>query len=114
MPEHSAVPLPPVIQGGMGVAVSSWPLARAVAAAGQLGVVSGTALDAVLARRLQDGDPAVKARLYNLGYGTHDTENWNDDTFSGNLKQFQKDQSLQESGSVDSQTESKLKEVYGS
>ena len=63
---------------------------------------------------LQDGDPAVKTRLYNLGYGTPDTETWDDDTFSGNLKQFQKDQSLQESGSVDSQTESKLKEVYGS
>lgn len=45
-----------VIQGGMGVAVSSWRLASAVARAGQLGVVSGTALDLVLARRLQDGD----------------------------------------------------------
>ena len=40
----------------MGVAVSSWRLARAVARTGQLGVVSGTALDVVLARRLQDGD----------------------------------------------------------
>ena len=40
----------------MGVAVSSWRLARAVAQTGQLGVVSGTALDVVLARRLQDGD----------------------------------------------------------
>ena len=48
--------LPIVIQGGMGVAVSSWRLARAVSRAGQLGVVSGTALDVVLARRLQDGD----------------------------------------------------------
>lgn len=49
--------LPPaVIQGGMGIAVSSWPLARAVAMAGQLGVVSGTALDSVIARRLQDGE----------------------------------------------------------
>ncbi|MEQ1822160.1 MAG: nitronate monooxygenase [Fimbriimonadaceae bacterium] len=47
---------PLVIQGGMGVAVSSWPLARAVSLRGQLGVVSGTALDAVLARRLQLGD----------------------------------------------------------
>jgi len=46
----------------MGVAVSSWPLARAVAETGQLGVVSGTALDAVLARRLQDGDPGGHAR----------------------------------------------------
>ena len=49
--------LPTIIQGGMGVAVSSWQLARAVAKCGQLGVVSGTAIDSVLARRLQDGDP---------------------------------------------------------
>ncbi len=48
--------VPVVIQGGMGVGVSSWQMAREVSAAGQLGVVSGTALDAVLARRLQDGD----------------------------------------------------------
>ncbi|MBI5363120.1 MAG: nitronate monooxygenase [Planctomycetes bacterium] len=41
----------------MGVGVSSWRLARAVASAGQLGVVSGTALDGVFARRLQLGDP---------------------------------------------------------
>ena len=54
--------LPIVIQGGMGVAVSSWPLARAVALTGQLGVVSGTALDVVLARRLQDGDPGGHLR----------------------------------------------------
>ncbi|MEK7410932.1 MAG: nitronate monooxygenase [Actinomycetota bacterium] len=40
----------------MGVAVSSWRLARAVSQTGQLGVVSGTALDTVVARRLQDGD----------------------------------------------------------
>ncbi|MEY2634608.1 MAG: hypothetical protein RIS75_548 [Actinomycetota bacterium] len=48
--------LPTIIQGGMGVAVSSWHLAKTVAKAGQLGVVSGTALDVVVARRLQDGD----------------------------------------------------------
>lgn len=48
--------LPQVIQGGMGVGVSSWRLARSVSQAGGLGVVSGTALDLVLARRLQDGD----------------------------------------------------------
>ncbi|MGZ6839303.1 MAG: nitronate monooxygenase [Frankiaceae bacterium] len=40
----------------MGVAVSSWQMARAVSQTGQLGVVSGTALDSVVARRLQDGD----------------------------------------------------------
>ena len=49
--------LPSIIQGGMGVQVSSWQLAAAVCRAGGLGVVSGTALDLVLARRLQDGDP---------------------------------------------------------
>jgi len=48
--------MPQIIQGGMGAGVSGWPLARAVAAKGQLGVVSGTALDAILARRLQVGD----------------------------------------------------------
>ena len=48
---------PVVIQGGMGIAVSSWQLARSVSRSGQLGVVSGTALDAVVARKLQDGDP---------------------------------------------------------
>src|SRR5665647_656636 len=48
--------LPTIIQGGMGVAVSNWKLARAVSMRGQLGVVSGTALDTVFVRRLQDGD----------------------------------------------------------
>lgn len=54
--------LPVVIQGGMGVAVSSWELAREVSMSGQLGVVSGTAMDAVLSRRLQDGDPGGHMR----------------------------------------------------
>ncbi len=45
-----------IIQGGMGVAVSNWKLARAVSLRGQLGVISGTALDTVFMRRLQDGD----------------------------------------------------------
>jgi nitronate monooxygenase len=48
---------PCIIQGGMGVSVSSWRLAKAVSRLGQMGVVSGTALDAVIARRLQLGDP---------------------------------------------------------
>jgi nitronate monooxygenase len=49
-------PLPRIIQGGMGVGVSDWRLANAVSRVGQLGVVSGTAIDAVLVRRLQMGD----------------------------------------------------------
>jgi len=54
--------LPTIIQGGMGVAVSGWELARAVCQAGELGVVSGTALDVVCARRLQAGDPGGHMR----------------------------------------------------
>ncbi|GAA2874746.1 nitronate monooxygenase [Streptosporangium fragile] len=42
--------------------MSGWRLARAVARTGQLGVVSGTALDLVLARRLQHGDPGGHLR----------------------------------------------------
>ncbi|NTV64563.1 MAG: nitronate monooxygenase [Oscillochloris sp.] len=48
--------LPVIIQGGMGAGVSDWRLANAVSRQGQLGVVSGTALDTILVRRLQDGD----------------------------------------------------------
>jgi nitronate monooxygenase len=47
---------PVIIQGGMGTAVSNWRLAQAVARTGQLGVVSGTALDQVMVRRLQGGE----------------------------------------------------------
>lgn len=54
--------LPTIIQGGMGAAVSDWRLAHAVSSYGQLGVVSGTALDAILARRLQSGDPGGHMR----------------------------------------------------
>jgi len=48
--------LPKIIQGGMGVGVSNWRLANTVSRLGQLGVVSGTALDSLFARRLADGD----------------------------------------------------------
>lgn len=51
-----ALSLPPLIQGGMGVGVSNWTLANAVARCGQLGVVSGTVLDTLLVRRLAAGD----------------------------------------------------------
>jgi NAD(P)H-dependent flavin oxidoreductase YrpB (nitropropane dioxygenase family) len=54
--------LPRIIQGGMGVAVSNWRLANAVSRAGQLGVVSGSVLDTVMVRRLQDGDPGGHLR----------------------------------------------------
>jgi nitronate monooxygenase len=53
---------PKIIQGGMGVGVSGWELAKAVSLSGQLGVVSGTALDQILARKLQLGDPGGHLR----------------------------------------------------
>jgi nitronate monooxygenase len=53
---------PLIIQGGMGAGVSNWRLARAVSSFGQLGVVSGVALDTILARRLQEGDPGGHIR----------------------------------------------------
>ena len=67
---------PMVIQGGMGVAVSSWQLARAVSRTGQLGVVSGTALDIVLARRLQDGDVGGHARRALAAFPRTDVAEW--------------------------------------
>ncbi len=57
-----AGPLPLVIQGGMGVAVSDWRLARAVSSAGQLGVVSGTGIALVMIGRLTKGDPGGHVR----------------------------------------------------
>ena len=54
---------PVIIQGGMGVAVSNYRLAREVSRLGQLGVISGTALDQVFVRRLQDGDPDGETRF---------------------------------------------------
>jgi nitronate monooxygenase len=53
---------PKIIQGGMGAGVSDWRLARAVSKTGQLGVVSGVALDQILSRRLQNGDPGGHIR----------------------------------------------------
>jgi nitronate monooxygenase len=56
------MPHPIIIQGGMGVGVSDWRLARAVSQLGQLGVVSGALLAVVFARRLQAGDPGGTMR----------------------------------------------------
>ena len=56
------IPFPKIIQGGMGVGVSNWRLAQAVSKLGQLGVVSGTALDSVFVRRLADGDQGGNMR----------------------------------------------------
>jgi nitronate monooxygenase len=54
--------LPQIIQGGMGVAISNWCLARSVALEGQLGVVSGTGISLILISRLAAGDPDGKMR----------------------------------------------------
>ncbi len=61
-PKYMTTPIPMLIQGGMGIGVSDWRLAQAVARRGQLGVVSGTAVDTLFIRRLQDGDPGGHMR----------------------------------------------------
>ncbi|MCL7974364.1 MAG: nitronate monooxygenase [marine benthic group bacterium] len=58
---HAAT-LPAIIQGGMGVGISNWVLARAVSRSGHLGVVSGTVVDHVMVRRLADGDEGGHVR----------------------------------------------------
>lgn len=58
-----ARPAPQIIQGGMGVGVSNWRLARRVAELGELGVVSGTGIDTILVRELQQGDPHGRLRV---------------------------------------------------
>jgi NAD(P)H-dependent flavin oxidoreductase YrpB (nitropropane dioxygenase family) len=64
---------PTIIQGGMGIAVSSWQLAKEVSIAGELGVISGTAIDSVVARRLQDGDPSGDIRRAMAAYPHQET-----------------------------------------
>ncbi len=64
---------PTIIQGGMGIAVSSWQLAKEVSIAGELGVISGTAIDSVVARRLQDGDLSGDIRRAMGAYPHQDT-----------------------------------------
>lgn len=61
---------PKIIQGGMGVNISGWLLARTVAILGQLGTVSGVALDRVVAYILQAGDPGshIRRALANFPY----------------------------------------------
>ena len=54
--------LPIIIQGGMGAGVSNWKLARTVSELGQLGVVSGTGINTLMIRRLQDGDQGGHTR----------------------------------------------------
>ena len=54
--------LPVIIQGGMGVAISDWNLAKTVSQLGQLGVVSGTGISRIVSCRLMDGDLAGNVR----------------------------------------------------
>jgi len=55
--------LPEIVQGGMGIGVSTWHLARHVAQRREIGVISGTAIDSVVVRELQDGDPHGRRRV---------------------------------------------------
>ena len=52
--------------------VSGWALAREVSSLGQLGVVSGTALDSILVRKLWDGDPGGHLRRAMAAFPSQD------------------------------------------
>jgi nitronate monooxygenase len=52
----------PIIQGGMGVGISTPLLAKVISSMGNLGTLSGVAADRWLARALQHGDPDGKIR----------------------------------------------------
>jgi len=67
---------PRIIQGGMGAGVSNWVLAHAVASRGQLGVVSGTGLDSIFVRRLQDGDLGGHMRRAMAHFPVPDFAEW--------------------------------------
>ena len=54
--------LPQIIQGGVGVAISDWNLAKTVSMQGHLGVVSGTGLAQIMTSRLRQGDLAGDIR----------------------------------------------------
>lgn len=71
---------PKIIQGGMGVGVSNWRLAQAVSKVGQLGVVSGTAIDSLFVRRLADGDEGgdMKRGLDAFPFQTMAKRIWNE------------------------------------
>ncbi len=73
---HRTENLPRIIQGGMGVAISDWHLARAVASRGQLGVVSGTGLAPMLIARLVRGDPGSHVRRALHAFPCRDTARW--------------------------------------
>lgn len=47
----------PIRQGGMGLGISTWSLARAVSTLGQYGTISGVALERYMAQILRMGDP---------------------------------------------------------
>ena len=53
---------PAIITGGMGVRISNWLMARIVAMTGGMGIVSGTGLETIYPRILQDGDKGGHVR----------------------------------------------------
>lgn len=53
---------PAIISGGMGICISCWLMSRIISMMGGMGIVSGTALDVIYARILQNGDPGGHVR----------------------------------------------------
>ncbi len=69
---------PKIRLGGMGINISDWLLAKKISSLGQIGTVSGTALDRVLAILLQDGDKEghIKRALDTFPFRENAKEVW--------------------------------------
>ena len=65
-----------IIQGGMGVAVSDWKLAKSVSKEGQLGVISGTGIHLIMVARLMEGDVGGHVRRALSHFPFHDPVQW--------------------------------------
>jgi len=69
---------PKIRLGGMGVNISDWLLARTLSMLGQIGTISGTLLDRVVAYILQNGDPGghIKRALDTFPFPEHKKLVW--------------------------------------
>ncbi|MBT3321435.1 MAG: nitronate monooxygenase [Anaerolineae bacterium] len=65
-----------IIQGGMGVAISDWKLAKSVSKEGQLGVISGTGIHLIMIARLMEGDIGGHVRRALSNFPFHDPVQW--------------------------------------
>ena len=95
--------------GALRVPVTGDPASMTLSIAGVQIAVQGGGL-----REIDDGETAIRQRLYNLGYGKTDYTTWTGGYYTNLLNQFQKQHDLPETIAVDAATKEKLKDIHGS